>query len=590
MSRLSRVWQRLRFATLTDRSARFLWNGWVGFIFGALLGYLLTANRSPLYYSALRDEPRYWMKEHPKTDAPVSKGKPCPTIAPQIEHHAKEENVEVGWPRVFCLINTMPGARSRAKARAINATWARHCDGHAFMTPFVDPVAEAGISPFWELKFGNATHDTRNYIWIWDRIRLAIRRVHAELLNDYDWFLKTDDDTFFVIENLKDRLKGHDPDAPFSLGALLINMEKVYPSNFTYASGGSGYIMSRGAIKAFVSVMDDGTKCRNTTYFHEDTEVGWCLKKRRRYPAGSCRRDRKAHDAANRRGRHRGPGKLDKCCRSCLGHPGILPKTKRGPRMLQQTPDLHPPHTKGAALHVLLFHNRTIHTTDKETAFEKMCADRTEVARARAVVELEAMLHYWLEDRIEKLACAEKKADVGITPVSPCQLLAGLPYETIAQYLDTDIVDLNEIAKLKWETTIPDAKKALAAAETRLFEASRMFDSLMQRAREIAHADTASTKTLRELCLDEAGFMPSNGVLLLGPLQDPSGPVSTLRVASDDSFTMIPPDADTSISTVWSTSSSSASTTLFSDSEMGEQAAEADRLDGPHEGTPCRGS
>ncbi|CAJ0574626.1 unnamed protein product, partial [Mesorhabditis spiculigera] len=264
----------------------------------------------------------------------------------------------------------------------------------------------------------------------------------------------------------------------------------------------------------------------------------------------------------------------------------------------------HIPKVLLSTYYYFTYNDRTIHTTDKETAFEKMCADRTEV-----------MLHYWLEDRIEKLACAEKKgaydcwrnaylddyamgrpckqppadqfAEVGDYPAPPCQLLAGLPYETIAQYLDTDIADLNKIAKLKWETTIPDAKKALAAAETRLFESSRLFNSLMQRAREIAHADTASTKALRELCLDEAGFMPSNGVLLLGPLQDPSGPVSTMRVASEERFTMIPPDANTSISTVSSTSSSSASTTLSSDSEMEEEAAEADRLDGQHEETPA---
>ncbi|CAJ0962932.1 unnamed protein product, partial [Mesorhabditis belari] len=183
------------------------------------------------------------------------------------------------WPRIFCMINTMPSHVDKIKT--VNATWARHCDGHIFTTTMTNDTEN--IHDYWTFNFTNARYNINNHYWLWDRLRAGMKKLYEEKGKSYDWFLKADDDTFVVIENLKEYLKGRSPNEPLYLATMLKYMDHSLtkrPRDFIYPSGGSGYILSREGLKRFVEVIEEsnGEKCRNTSYLHEDTEVGWCLR------------------------------------------------------------------------------------------------------------------------------------------------------------------------------------------------------------------------------------------------------------------------------------------------------------------------
>ncbi|CAJ0927513.1 unnamed protein product, partial [Mesorhabditis belari] len=196
------------------------------------------------------------------------------------------------WPKVFCMINTIP-KNHNTRVVAVQDTWANHCDQHVFTTTAPPPPTtkkktraerkdpKEKVPPFWVFDFSSPANksipnDSRE--WLWDRLRAAFKKVHQEKLGDFDWFFKADDDTFAIMENMKEFLAKLDPNHPYFVISRHWLLEKGRDPNQIYGSGGAGYILSREAVKRFISIMPNATECRTTSYKHEDTEIGECLR------------------------------------------------------------------------------------------------------------------------------------------------------------------------------------------------------------------------------------------------------------------------------------------------------------------------
>ena len=71
-----------------------------------------------------------------------------------------------------------------------------------------------------------------------DKVFLTLKHLQKKY-NNYDWYLKADDDTFIFMENLRYFLKDKHPEEPVTYGYDF----KVIVEH-GYHSGGAGYLLS----------------------------------------------------------------------------------------------------------------------------------------------------------------------------------------------------------------------------------------------------------------------------------------------------------------------------------------------------------
>lgn len=162
--------------------------------------------------------------------------------------------------RVLCWVMTGPN-NLETKARHVKNTWTRHCNIVVFMSSVEDPDFPT---------VGLGTKEGRDQLY-WKTIR-AFHYAYEHHIDEADWFLKADDDTYVIVDNLRWVLANHTPDEPIYFGRRF----KPYTKQ-GYMSGGAGYILSKEALRRFV----EGFKtqvCSHTTSV-EDLAMGQCMEK-----------------------------------------------------------------------------------------------------------------------------------------------------------------------------------------------------------------------------------------------------------------------------------------------------------------------
>ncbi|XP_076438739.1 glycoprotein-N-acetylgalactosamine 3-beta-galactosyltransferase 1-like [Babylonia areolata] len=99
----------------------------------------------------------------------------------------------------------------------------------------------------------------------------AFRYLYEHHLDDADWFMKADDDTYVIMENLRYLLSAHSTQDPVYFGKVFDMATKQ-----GYTSGGAGYVLSKEALRRLATRGFASPLCRQDGG-SEDAETGICL-------------------------------------------------------------------------------------------------------------------------------------------------------------------------------------------------------------------------------------------------------------------------------------------------------------------------
>ena len=159
--------------------------------------------------------------------------------------------------RLLCWILTSPKTM-RSKGKAVKETWGKRCNKLIFMSSEDDPSYPS-------VNLG--VHESRENLWL--KTKAAFKYIYKHHLNDADWFMKADDDSFVVVENVRHFLSKYDPNDAHFFG-------RWFTPFGGYNSGGAGYILSKKALRQFMKAMNNPWKCP-LKHFAEDVAFGNCL-------------------------------------------------------------------------------------------------------------------------------------------------------------------------------------------------------------------------------------------------------------------------------------------------------------------------
>uniref|UniRef100_A0AC35UBT7 N-acetylgalactosaminide beta-1,3-galactosyltransferase n=1 Tax=Rhabditophanes sp. KR3021 TaxID=114890 RepID=A0AC35UBT7_9BILA len=117
-----------------------------------------------------------------------------------------------------------------------------------------------------------------DYFLSMQKMKNGFKYVYRKYGDQYDWYIKFDDDTYIVMENLRAFLLNKNSSKPQIHGFQLQNKNETEKES--WVQGGSGFVMSNSAMKLLTEVgLDDPKYCRQDENVPEDIEIVYCLRR-----------------------------------------------------------------------------------------------------------------------------------------------------------------------------------------------------------------------------------------------------------------------------------------------------------------------
>ncbi|XP_077977205.1 glycoprotein-N-acetylgalactosamine 3-beta-galactosyltransferase 1-like [Glandiceps talaboti] len=165
--------------------------------------------------------------------------------------------------RILCFVTTSPKT-APTRLQAVKDTWSKRCDKMLFFSSVNDSKQSIiGLTV------------TEGYQQLWGKTKAAFMYIYQYHLDDADWFLKADDDTYVVLDNLRLMLEQYKSPTPVYFGHHLRRPK----TNQSFMSGGAGYVLNKVGLTKLVKQGICNNTCQPGEKGAEDVLLGQCLER-----------------------------------------------------------------------------------------------------------------------------------------------------------------------------------------------------------------------------------------------------------------------------------------------------------------------
>ena len=164
----------------------------------------------------------------------------------------------------------------KTRATAINNTWGRLVPKVEFFSPGAKSEEGRGL-PVVSMPGVDDSYPPQKKVFS------MLKYMHDNMLDQFDWFLRSDDDLFLRPEELMAFLQTLDPQKPVYMGQPGMGFQRdrerlKLEEGEVYCMGGTGVFYSRSALKRVRPYLDECLA--QVMSYHEDVEVGRCLSRK----------------------------------------------------------------------------------------------------------------------------------------------------------------------------------------------------------------------------------------------------------------------------------------------------------------------
>ena len=160
--------------------------------------------------------------------------------------------------RVRILVWVM--TQNLGRATQVKKTWAKRAEKVVY-------VSSQNNTAFPAVGFAPLKDDKQHAM---EKTHRSFRYIYEQHFEEADWFMKSNDDTYVIVENLRYFLADKDPNDAVCLGQKITNGSNVF------LKGGAGLVFSKEALRLLATKGRDPKLCRQEGV-QDDVDMAKCL-------------------------------------------------------------------------------------------------------------------------------------------------------------------------------------------------------------------------------------------------------------------------------------------------------------------------